>query len=160
MTAPRSTAFRYRRLASIAAGGLATALALSVAVRAWAQTSPNSSPAGECVPGRIVDFCSDVPAAQGFLLDKGVYTTIAAPAASTTIPFSINNGDQIVGAFSDRDQIVGRFNDPNNAAGNHGFLLDDGAFTPIDFPGALGTVAFGINDKILRSLADCCPWII
>jgi hypothetical protein len=59
MTALRSTTFRYRRLASIAAGGLATARALSVAVRAWAQTSPDSSPAGACVPGRIVDFCSD-----------------------------------------------------------------------------------------------------
>jgi hypothetical protein len=101
MTAPRSTAFRYRRLASIAAGGLATALALSVAVRAWAQTSPDSSLAGECVPGRIVDFCSDVPPAQGFLFDNGVYTTIDAPGASTTIPFGINNRGQIVGTYVD-----------------------------------------------------------
>jgi hypothetical protein len=69
MTAPRSTAFRYRRLASIAAGGLATALALSVAVRAWAQTSPDSSPrrGSACREGswtsaamslRPKDFCS------------------------------------------------------------------------------------------------------
>jgi hypothetical protein len=127
MTAPRSTAFRYRRLASIAAGGLATALALSVAVRAWAQTSPDSSPAGECVPGRIVDFCSDVPAARGFLLDKGVYTTIEAPGASTTIPFGINNRGQIVGVSFDGVRC-------------RGFLLSHGTFTtPATPPGIFAT---------------------
>jgi uncharacterized membrane protein len=38
-------------------------------------------------------------------------------------------------------QIVGGFEPP----GHHGFLLDKGTFTLIDFPGAFGTDALGIN---------------
>jgi hypothetical protein len=41
------------------------------------------------------------------------------------------------------------FSDPNGTE-LHGFLLakgSSGPFTPIDFPGAPNTVAFGINDR-------------
>jgi probable HAF family extracellular repeat protein len=79
------------------------------------------------VPGRIVDFCSDVPPAQGFLLDKGVYTTIEAPGASTTIPFGINNRGQIVGVSFDGVRY-------------RGFLLSNGTFTtPATPPGTFAT---------------------
>src|SRR5262245_34291659 len=82
------TCVSHRRMAGIVAVMIFTALALPSAMPALAQTPP-------CTPGLIVDFCSDVPAAQGFLLDKGVYTTIEAPGALTSIPFGINNGGQI-----------------------------------------------------------------
>jgi probable HAF family extracellular repeat protein len=107
--------------------------------------------------GQIVGGFSDAKGAlHGFLSNQGLFTQIDFPGATETLLTGINNSGKIVGAYSDRDQIVGRFNDPNNAAGNHGFLLDDGAFTPIDFPGAPGTVAFGINDRsqIVGSFVD------
>jgi probable HAF family extracellular repeat protein len=107
--------------------------------------------------GQIVGGFPDARGAlHGFLSDQGLFTQIDFPGATETLLVGINNRGQIVGAFSTRDQIVGRFNDLNNAAGSHGFLLDDGAFTPIDFPGALGTVAFGINDRghIVGSFVD------
>ena len=34
----------------------------------------------------------------------------------------------------------------SDATGSHGFLLHGGVFTPIDFPLATSTSAFGIND--------------
>ena len=43
------------------------------------------------------------------------------------------------------------------AEGSHGFLLSHGQFTTVDFPGALGTLANGINasgDIVGRYLAD------
>ena len=45
-----------------------------------------------------------------------------------------------VSGINARGQIVG-FVSP------HSFLLDGGAFTPIEFPAALLTRAFGINDR-------------
>jgi probable HAF family extracellular repeat protein len=40
---------------------------------------------------------------------------------------------------------VGTFLDAGGA--QHGFLLDKDVFTPIDFPGAAGAAAFGINNR-------------
>jgi probable HAF family extracellular repeat protein len=107
--------------------------------------------------GQIVGGFPDARGAlHGFLSDQGLFTQIDFPGATETLLTGINNRGKIVGAYSDRDQIVARFNDLNNAAGNHGFLSDDGAFTPIDVPGASGTVAFGINDRsqIVGSFVD------
>jgi len=42
-------------------------------------------------------------------------------------------------------QIVGNYTDPNGA--EHGYLDNNGAFTSIDYPGAVYTVAQGINDS-------------
>ena len=49
-------------------------------------------------------------------------------------------------------QILGNYYD----GASHGFLLDGGAFTSIDFPGALSTEAHGINDlgQIVGSYSD------
>ena len=44
----------------------------------------------------------------------------------------------------DRGQIVGVYYD---SLVSHGFLDDAGTFTPLDFPGGLNTVAFGINKQ-------------
>jgi len=96
--------------------------------------------------GQIVGgFADSRGALHGFLLEDGVFTQIDFPGATETLLVGINDRGQIAGIFSDRDQIVGRLNSLNNAAGSHGFLLDDSAFTSIDFPGAPGTLPFSIN---------------
>jgi len=67
---------------------------------------------------------------------NAIFTTVDAPGAA--------NGTSASG-INDRGQIVGSYSD---AAGkNHSFLLDDGTFTTIDFPGAVCTQAIGINDR-------------
>ena len=73
---------------------------------------------------------------QGFLLDKGTFTTLSVPDAQATIPTDINARSQIVGFYADGDFT------------HHGFLLDEGAFTTIDVPffGAGFTEIEGIND--------------
>ena len=69
---------------------------------------------------------------HGFLLDKGVFTTIDHPdAVGETAATGINNRGQIVGAYIDAEGTI------------HGFLLDDGVFTPIDHPDAASGPAAG-----------------
>jgi probable HAF family extracellular repeat protein len=70
---------------------------------------------------------------HGFLLSKGVYTSIDFPGAGVTSANGINSEGEIVGAYRDG----------NGRA--HGFLLSEGTFTNIDFPGATFTAADGIN---------------
>src|SRR5215813_2853904 len=109
--------------------------------------------------GQIVGgFADPSGALHGFLLEDDVFTQIDFPGATETLLVGINDRGQIAGVFSDRDQIVGRLNGLNNAAGSHGFLLDDSAFTSIDFPGAPGTVPFTINDsgRIAGTFIDDC----
>jgi hypothetical protein len=79
---------------------------------------------------------------HGFLMDKGRYTTFDAPDVPFTAPVGIN----------DRGRISGFTLTPTEAdpvAGFRGFVLRRGAggrFTPIDFPGAPGTLVTGLND--------------
>ncbi len=87
------------------------------------------------IVGRYCDQCF-FGIAKGFLYSGGTFQTIPnAPGAlpGATDAEGINNAGQIVGAFETGDGRV------------HGYLLSGGAFTTIDFPGALGTYAFGIN---------------
>jgi probable HAF family extracellular repeat protein len=99
--------------------------------------------------GRIVGIsfaaATTTGSVRGFLRDaQGTFTAIDAPAAPpppgrpeppTTQPFGINNLGQITGIFSDSE-------------GTHSFLLDDGVFTTIEVPEAVGkTLAFDINDE-------------
>jgi probable HAF family extracellular repeat protein len=74
---------------------------------------------------------------RGFVLERGRYTTLAAPGAVTTVPGDINNRGQVVG-FASTDGTTAR-----------GFLLArgvNGPLTPVSFPGAPSTLAFGLND--------------
>src|SRR5256886_13193716 len=71
-----------------------------------------------------------------------IFTTIDVPGAPCTLPFAINNGGQIVGYYAETCTAVGPY--PNGPV--HGFLLDRGTFTTIDFPGATSTRAHGINN--------------
>jgi len=62
------------------------------------------------------------------------YTFFAVPGAGRTRGFGINNSGQIVGDYRDSSRRT------------HGFLLDHGNFTSINFPGARLTSAQKIND--------------
>ena len=64
---------------------------------------------------------------HGFLLTAGgELTTITAPGQRVTQAFGINNQRQIVGSYT---EVVG-----DQVLAVHGFLLENGVFTPIDFP--------------------------
>ena len=86
--------------------------------------------------GQIVGVYIDAARApHGFLLDRGVCTTIDVPGAQGTQPNDINNRGQIVGQYEAGGAV-------------HGFLLDRGTFTTIDAPGApRATQVIGINDR-------------
>jgi uncharacterized membrane protein len=72
---------------------------------------------------------------HGFLLRKGVFTTIDVPGAAETLGArGINSRGDIVGGFTDSAFVL------------HGYLLSDGRFTQIDVPGASGNGASRIND--------------
>ena len=58
----------------------------------------------------------------------------------------LNGAGDIVTAYAD-DTPVQKNNFNANMLGNlHGLLLTGGVYTPVEVPGAIGTVAFGIND--------------
>jgi probable HAF family extracellular repeat protein len=63
-----------------------------------------------------------------------IFGRIDFPGAMATIAYGINNSGQIVGIYTDQ-------------SGFHGFLRDDGNFTPIDYRGARSTAVYGINDS-------------
>ena len=72
---------------------------------------------------------------DGFLHNKGGYTTIADPnATGGTNAWGINDLGQIVGVYSDN-------------TGGHGFLYSDGSYVTLNAPGALDTYAYGIKIK-------------
>lgn len=76
---------------------------------------------------------------HGYLMRKGQdFTSIDVPSAlgTGTIAGGINSAGLIVGSYIGSDFNV------------HGFLLNDGVFTTIDFPGAAGfTAATDINSE-------------
>jgi probable HAF family extracellular repeat protein len=97
--------------------------------------------------GRIVGIsvAAATGAFRGFLRDaQGAFTAIDAPAAPpppgrpespTTQPFGINNLGQVIGVFTDSE-------------GDHSFVMDNGVFTTIAVPDAVGrTLAYDINDS-------------
>jgi probable HAF family extracellular repeat protein len=152
--ADRTTIGRYG-IAAIAAGVL-MALAVASSGPAWGQeagdpaSAPAASQAGTIAPagmmqmlmGGTSDSGDGAPlTGHGFLLDKGVFTTIDHPdAVAESAALGINNRGQIVGFYVDAEGVV------------HGFLLEDGAFTTIDHPDAplesgAGTAAFGLNNR-------------
>jgi probable HAF family extracellular repeat protein len=79
---------------------------------------------------------SDASGGGAFLYDAGVFTPIEVPfpGADSTVVLGLNN----------RGHLVGSYQLP---PGYHGFVYADGAFIPLDAPGASGlTQAVGIND--------------
>jgi uncharacterized membrane protein len=88
--------------------------------------------------GDIVGTFDRNNATVGFLLHQGKLTIISFPgAASGTFPSSINSQGVIVGHY-----LTGQQRD-----GAHGFMWKNGAFTNIDFPGAVATFPVKISNN-------------
>jgi hypothetical protein len=80
-----------------------------------------------------VGIYADAATGRGFLLSKGVFTTIDVPGKTMTA-LGIN----------DEGDIVGQQYDPSA----HPYLLSKGVLTTIEIPGGFANVtAFGINSK-------------
>jgi uncharacterized membrane protein len=96
--------------------------------------SVETQPRGINARGHIVGTYVDRNgASHGFLLRKGVFTTIDFPGESDF---------QAARGINARGDIVGNFAD----SAVHGYLLSDGVFTQIDYPGASETFVHGINN--------------
>jgi hypothetical protein len=71
---------------------------------------------------------------HGFTLSKkGVFTSFDPPGSTLTTPNFISPQKVIVGGYNDSGSVA------------HGFILDGGNYTTLDFPGAAGTNLTGIN---------------
>ena len=132
------TSARRRGSTAIAAAVVLAALAVTGWAPAGAAAAPQS-PAGNCVPGKLVDFCRAVPPADGFRLDKGAYETIAFPGASLTVPYRSNDRGQVVGAYIVPDGTLG--------GRTHGFVYERGRFRTVDGPRRAPTELFGVNER-------------
>jgi uncharacterized membrane protein len=77
---------------------------------------------------------------HGFLLHKGVLTTLDFPTATNTYAFGINESGTIVGGWD-------IFDSSGNLLVQHGFTWNDGNFTQVDFPGSGDTSVNGINAR-------------
>lgn len=88
-------------------------------------------PRGVNARGDIVGVYADANGGgAGFLLRDGQYSQVVTPDGLGLAPRMINAAGDIVGTFNE-----------------HGFLLTaEGVFNEIDYPGAVETQAFGINN--------------
>lgn len=77
---------------------------------------------------------------HGFLLRKGVVTTIDFPGAAQTIAQGINNSGVVVGEWDILDAN-------GNLLAYHGFVWKDGAFSEVNFPGSADTSILGVNAR-------------
>jgi uncharacterized membrane protein len=139
-------------IAAIAAGVL-MALAVASSVPAWGQDTGDqaggpAAPEAEAMAAAGMQMMGMMGApsdggdatpltGHGFLLDKGVFTTIDHPdAVDETAVVGINSRGQILGGYVDAEGTV------------HSFLLDDGVFTPIEHTDVgPATLALGLNDR-------------
>jgi uncharacterized membrane protein len=119
--------------------------------------SIGSSPSGLNASGHITGDWLDPNGNtyHGFLLVNGSFTRLDDPeAGKLNCTNSPNNCTTFVTSINDHDQIVGWFVKDDGTT--HGFLLSQGVYTTIDFPGAAVTYADGINDagQIVGSYLD------
>jgi uncharacterized membrane protein len=75
---------------------------------------------------------------------QGTFTSFEYPGANFTVASAINPKGQIVGLQSQSTGLGPDFFAPGKT---HGYLLSNGVFTPIDFPGAVFTAAIDINPE-------------
>ncbi len=109
----------------------------------FAINSAGFSAGGYCLPGATV--CGNLFGEHGYTYDyhTGAITTIDYPGAATTVAYGVSDAGVIVGGFCDQgtsgcplDLFLGA---------SHGFMVNNGVFTQLDFPGADETTAFAIN---------------
>jgi uncharacterized membrane protein len=77
---------------------------------------------------------------HGFLLHKGVVTTLDFPGADLTIALGINDSGMVVGEWDILDL-------QGNTLAYHGFTWKDGAFSDVEFPGSADTSILAINNN-------------
>jgi len=79
---------------------------------------------------------------HGFLWRKGKFETIDIPLDnSVTILLGINKKQQIIGAYFTYEPV------PNEVSEWHGFVYDNGNFTPLNFPGSAWAYPLDINNE-------------
>jgi probable HAF family extracellular repeat protein len=91
--------------------------------------------------GDIVGHFADAAGKHVFLLRNGQFSTIDFPGAVGTTRPGINNLGDIVGVYTPNKKPSGAGLVDEGQA----FLLHNGVFKTISYPGALATGAFGIN---------------
>lgn len=77
---------------------------------------------------------------HGFLLSKGVVTTLDFPGASDTYAFGINASGIVVGYWDLQDAN-------GNVLAYHGFTWQNGGFKEVNFPGSVDSSVLGINAR-------------
>jgi probable HAF family extracellular repeat protein len=99
---------------------------------------------GEAVGGYCDTLgCNPSTSQHGYLFSNGKYTKIDYPVAGySTAAEGINNLGQVVGGYCSPSLTCPLGLSPSN----HAFLLSNGQFSTLDFPGALGTLALAVND--------------
>jgi uncharacterized membrane protein len=92
-------------------------------------------------------YYDDEGGLHGFMkLNEEDYASVDYPNANSTVVSGINNRGQVVGTFNITSTTIGMDDaDSSTSVLQHGFLLSDGAFQTIDYPGANGTLLAGIN---------------
>ena len=85
--------------------------------------------------GDIVGGWFDASTEHGFLLSKGVFTTIDVPGAFYTVAWGINSAGDIVGWYG------------ASFSESHGFIYSKGTFTALDYPGYSQNYVADINDS-------------
>ena len=91
--------------------------------------------------GDIVgSFIGDDGFFHGFVLSKGVLTTLDFPSASQTQAFGINESGNVVGSWDLLDA-------DGNLLEEHGFKWKNGVFTEVNFPGSVDSGINGINAR-------------
>ncbi len=88
----------------------------------------------------VGEFVGDDGFTHGFLLSKGVLTTLDFPGASDTYAFGINESGTVAGYWDLLDA-------GGNLLAYHGFIWNNGAFTEVNFPGSGDTAVLGINAR-------------
>jgi hypothetical protein len=79
-----------------------------------------------------------------YMLVKGVYTNLEPPDSFAGGPVTYS----YLSAINHAGTIVGRYDDTFHGVGrNRGFILLDGTYGDIFFPGAVSSAALGINDR-------------
>jgi probable HAF family extracellular repeat protein len=136
------TVWRHVGLGHIALAGLACLLAVTqlraadyTYVRISVPGSVETWANGINARGDIVGLYFTAEARYGYLLRKGVYTTLPLPEGAVGL------GARAINA---RGDIVGGFDGSDGAL--HGFLLSDGQYTAFDRAGSSATSAFGLNN--------------
>jgi len=114
--------------------GLLPVLALLITASAWSQTltglraphrPPNISMAAPSASSAV-----DTPASLRYK-----FIPIATPNSTYACAAGINNAGVVTGYYQD------------SSANNHGFVWQNGAFQTVDYPGAVETIIYGVNNR-------------